>query len=94
MKLTKQIVTIWLLCFCSFAFAEVEFSKIDEMLLLEPPAAGNYTEEVMIYSGVRSSTINKAMDTQFDRIENMMFINTVIESETGELSYDDSDECD
>jgi hypothetical protein len=31
------------------------------------------------------------MDNQFDRIDIMMFINTVVESEEGDLSYSDDD---
>ena len=31
---------------------------------------------VMIYDGLKSETIDKVMDEQFDRIDNMMFICT------------------
>lgn len=87
---------IGLLC-CSFSVAlaesKVEFSQIEEAMLLNPPSAGRTSNRVMIYSNVRDKIINKAMNSQFDGIENMMFINTVIESETGELTHSD-DECD
>ncbi len=48
---------------------------------------------MMIYSRVRDKTIHKAMDTQFHRIETMMFANTVVESDTGVQAYAD-DDCD
>lgn len=84
--------------FCSsfsavFAESDIEFSKIEEEMLLNPPGAGT-SDEVIIYSRVRDKTISHAMDTQFHRIGNMMFIDTIIESEDGELSYAIEDECD
>jgi len=81
-------------CFFSVVFAEAGFSKIEENLLLNPPGAGNTSDEVLIYSRVRNKTIHKAMDKRFDRIENMMFVNTIVESEAGVLSYADDEECD
>lgn len=55
---------------CSFSvvFAEPEFSKIEEEMLLNPPGSGGPSDQVMIYSRVRNKTINTAMDTQFNRI--------------------------
>jgi hypothetical protein len=38
---------------------------------------------VVIYDGMRSSDINRAMDEQFNRIENMMFVNTTISDQSG-----------
>jgi hypothetical protein len=79
--------------FAAHVSADINYSKIDEQLLLNPPSAGIKDQTVTIYSEVRNQTIDKALDNQFERIENMMFVNTIIESETGELAYDDS-ECD
>lgn len=83
------------LFFCSFSavFAEADFSKIEEDMLLNPPGAGKESGKVVIYSRVRNKTIHKAMDTQFHRIETMMFVNTIVESDTGLQSYAD-DDCD
>lgn len=94
MSYWKTISCLFLLFFFAEVFADsnVEFSQIDEELLLNPPNAGRTSDEVMIYSNVRNKTINKSMDNHFERIENMMFINTVIESESGELAHTD-DEC-
>lgn len=86
-----QMITALLgLCLSSAALADTHYSKIDEKLLLDTENDGS--DSVVIYSNVRNKTIELAMNTNFNRIENMMFINTVIEMETGELSYAD-DEC-
>jgi hypothetical protein len=46
---------------------------------------------VTIYDGVRDQEINRAMDEQFDRIDNMMFIRTPEETPTGEVVAADDD---
>ncbi len=81
---------------CSFSVlsADTEYSKIEEEMLLNPPAGGNASDKVMIYSRVRNKTVHKAMDSQFHRIENMMFVNTIVESEAGSESYGDDEDCD
>lgn len=81
-------------CSVSMVFAEADFSKIEEDMLLNPPGTGGAPEKVVIYSRVRNKTIHKAMDTQFHRIETMMFINTIVESDPGVQSYADDDDCD
>lgn len=44
--------------------------------------------EVFIYKGMKSSDIDKAMDKAFDRIQYMMFINTVHANNQGEPQRD------
>ena len=48
---------------------------------------------VMIYDGLRYATVTRAMDEQFDRIENMMFVGTLIEREDGDFEVEE-DGCD
>ena len=70
------------------AFAASGYSQIDERLLFKPDPLQIKKEtegKVIIYDRVRESTINKALDKNFDRIEHMMFINTLIEKDNGEL---------
>ena len=86
------VTTLYLASTQCFAGNSISVSQIDERLLMNPPSAGK-SEQVIIYSNVRNKTIDLAMDNQFNRIENMMFINTVVETEIGELSYAE-DECD
>ncbi|MDH3762504.1 MAG: hypothetical protein OEU50_16095 [Gammaproteobacteria bacterium] len=47
---------------------------------------------IMIYDGLKNKTVEKALDHQFDRIENMMFVRTVYVQENGELEVED--DCD
>lgn len=65
--------------------------------VLFSPTSDNLAAEargrVMIYDGLRYTTVTRAMDEQFDRIENMMFVGTVIEQEDGELEVEE-DGCD
>lgn len=97
MNIWKSICGISLFC-CSFsvvfADTQAEFSKIEEEMLLNPPGAGSASDRVIIYTRVRDKTINQAMDSQFHRIGNMMFVDTLIESEPGVLSFSEEDECD
>lgn len=39
---------------------------------------------VMIYDGLRGAEIDRALDEEFDRIEHMMFVNTIITDAQGE----------
>lgn len=48
---------------------------------------------VMIYDQLKSETIDKAMDEQFDRIESMMFVRTQYQQEDGGYVVMD-DDCD
>ena len=45
--------------------------------------------QIMIYDGLRDTTVTKALDDNFDRIENMMFTRVVITDETGEPEVDE-----
>lgn len=95
MNINQSICCIIVLCcFFSSVFATPDYSKIEEQILLNPPGSGMTSDGVTIYSRVRNKTIHKAMDTQFDRIETMMFVNSVNESISDELSYDDDTDCD
>lgn len=48
---------------------------------------------IMIYDGVKSESVDKAMDEQFDRIETMMFVNTLYKQEDGGYEVE-NDDCD
>lgn len=64
----------------------VLFSPSAETLLAE--ARGR----IMIYDGLKNETVERALDGQFDRIGNMMFIRTVYTQENGESEVED--DCD
>jgi len=47
---------------------------------------------IMIYDGLTNETVERALDHQFDRIGNMMFVRTIYIQENGEYEVDD--DCD
>ena len=44
---------------------------------------------VVIYDGLKSADVEKAMEQEFDRIEHMMFIRTQVPTEDGGYQEDD-----
>lgn len=56
--------------------------------VLEAEARGRVT----IYDGIDNREIELAMDSQFNRIDNMMFVHTRYVNTDG--SYDEDDDCD
>ena len=48
---------------------------------------------IMIYDGLTSKTVDKAMDEQFNRIDNMMFVRIIHQQDNGEY-YVEDDGCD
>lgn len=66
-----------------------------EKVLFEPHQSQRLAEargRVMIYDGLDSTVVDKAMDEQFDRIDNMMFVRIHHSSEEGD-EYVDDDGC-
>ncbi len=65
-------------------------------LLYAPSEAQRRVEDrgrVVIYDGLHSTDIDRAFDEQFDRVENMMFVNTVLtDSEGAPLTDPDTGE--
>ena len=47
---------------------------------------------VMIYDGLKNETVEKAMDEQISRIDNVMFVRTLNKQESGEVVADE--DCD
>lgn len=44
---------------------------------------------IMIYDGLKSETVHRAMNEQFDRIDNMMFVRIHHEQDNSESSVED-----
>jgi len=54
---------------------------------------GEKTGKVMIYDGLTQKQVNHAMNEQFHRIENMMFVRTRVVDENGDEAVEE-DGCD
>lgn len=62
-----------------------------EKMLYAPPPSQIELEKrgrIMIYDGLTDAQVARAMDTQFDRIESMMFVGTVVTDTRGEALRD------
>ena len=58
---------------------------------MNPPESQINAEQrgrIMIYDGMKDTQIQKAMDTQFDRIESMMFVRTIVTNDEGDAVLD------
>jgi len=76
--------------------ADDRFSAYQQKVLFNPGESVRKAEargRVTIYDGVDEQQVEAAMDTQFERIEHMMFVRVRRSSEDGTASYDD-DGCD
>ena len=66
-----------------------EFDQLWQLeQLFEPVASQRRREQrggINIYSDLKDSVVERAMDEQFDRIENMMFVRTISTDADGEV---------
>ncbi|MEN8106727.1 MAG: hypothetical protein ABFS22_01835 [Pseudomonadota bacterium] len=65
--------------------------KWQERLLFNPPPSQLEQEKrgrIMIYDGLMDTQIEQAMDSQFDRIESMMFVRTIVTDVQGNARKD------
>lgn len=92
--------------FSNLTLADDDPARSWQLSLLFNPGEQQYEMEsrgrVFIYDGLRDSEVERALDEQYDRVESMMFVNTVITDEdgvpmrdedTGEMLVED-DGCD
>jgi hypothetical protein len=98
MKSPTRHSAVLIICLCatgvSFASAPVQGDWSRNQLLA--PSAGQLKAEqrgrVAIYDGLHESTVDTALDTQFGRIENMMFVRVTHTTPDGDEWADD--DCD
>jgi hypothetical protein len=70
------------------AAAAADVSDIELRRLFNPTASELVAEAkggIYIYEGLRDTDIQRAMDEQFDRVENMMFIRIIKTDESGQV---------
>lgn len=63
-----------------------------ERMLFHPPASQLEREKrgtIVIYDGLLDTRIAQAMDTQFERIQSMMFVRTIATDADGEILRDE-----
>lgn len=78
---------------CAFAFSSCVVTATDvreiELRRLFEPSAGELQDEAngrtYIYDGLRDTDIERAMEEQFERVDNMMFIRVKPTDEKGEV---------
>ena len=106
-KLNKVLILLAMSSVFSYsALADDDPQQSWQMSLLFNPGDHQHEMErrgrVFIYDGLRDTKVEQALDEQYDRIEGMMFINTVVtdddgvpmtDPETGELLVE-NDGCD
>ena len=97
MKTRNTIIAISVICqmWATAALSDPDGDWQLEMIH-DPSAAQIKVEErgrVYIYDGLYDSDVKLAMDTQFDRVDNMMFVRTKVETPQGETETED-DGCD
>jgi hypothetical protein len=81
----------WVLCFVSGIISAGELSEIELRRLFEPTDAELRAEaagRIYIYDGLRDIDIERAMEAEFDRVENMMFIREKKTDQKGEVLKD------
>ncbi|MDX1696781.1 MAG: hypothetical protein R3308_00755 [Thiohalobacterales bacterium] len=88
----KEVIVISTLLMLAIIIAHPASASADswqERMLFSPSPAQLSMERsrgrVMIYEGLKDVQVAEAMDSQFDRIEHMMFTGTVVTDDRGEV---------
>ena len=93
LSITRYIIPLVLLS--GFANPVIAGQGWLERRLLAPSAAQQRMEQqdrIYIYDGLHEDTVDRALDTQFDRVQNMMFVGVRHTAVNGEEYADD--DCD
>jgi hypothetical protein len=88
----NSIVALALGCLTSATGALADQRDWQQAMLHNPSAAQLKMERrgrVFIYDGLEETEVNQAMDTQFGRLDSMMFIRTKKTAEGGDQIADD-----
>jgi hypothetical protein len=73
------------------AAGQVAAGDWQEKMLFNPPDSQLKLEQrgrIMIYDGLTDKQVAMAMDAQFDRIESMMFVRTIVTNDEGNAVHD------
>ena len=88
MKINNILIILAVSSVCSYsARADNDPQQSWQLSVLFNPVDHQYEMErrgrVVIYDGLHDTVIEQALDEQYDRIEGMMFINTVVTDDNG-----------
>lgn len=93
MKILKTHITVGsILIITSLSGNALSTQDWQERRLLAPTANQQRMEQqgrVYIYDGLHEETVDRALDTEFDRVQNMMFIGVKRTTVDGGVSADD-----
>lgn len=92
---SKTLLVSILLLLSGHAIQAIAGQGWQERRLMAPSAAEQRMEQrgrVYIYDGLHEDAVEQAMDTQFERVENMMFVGVRHTTDDGEEYADD--DCD
>jgi hypothetical protein len=85
-------MNVYLKCLLLFSLCSIAYGgdlyEIEKRRLFSPTPAERAAEargEIYIYDGLRDLDIDQAMDREFERIENLMFIRTKKTDQRGEV---------
>ena len=87
-----QIYSIFMIFLLSLMGSIEARDNWQEQMLFNPSANQLEIEKrgrVMIYDGLKDTLVTQAMDTQFDRIQSMMFVRTVVTDSQGRTLRDE-----
>lgn len=91
-KIIQTLVVQFSLGFCFAVSANGVTDYYWQKQMLFEPSEQQIAQEqggqVFVYNGITSADIDLAMDRYYDRIDNMMFVNTVWTNEEGEPIVD------
>jgi len=97
MNIKSTSVAITIICQMWGAAAVADEAGNWQLEMIHDPSAAQIRVEeqgrVYIYDGLYDTEVKLAMDTQFDRLDNMMFVRTKVETPEGKTEMED-DGCD
>ena len=92
LQITSMVICTSLALKPATGSAGNEVDKIQLKNLFEPSQSQLRREtkgHIYIYDGLTDRLVNQAMDKQFNRIQNMMFVGTIVTDTQGEPTVDD-----
>ena len=87
-----QLYSFFVILLLGFLVSAEARDNWQEQMLFNPSANQLKLEKdgrIIIYDGLKDTQVSQAMDTQFDRVQSMMFVRTVATDSEGEIMVDE-----